>query len=122
MPFIDFDRLHGEATRLLSTLNLDLPVRRYVRGLNVAGQQMVEIAKALSRDARILILDEPSAVLTPHELRNLFALVRDLTRRGVSVLYISHRLDEVFDIADTVTVLRDGLHISTRPVSQVDRG
>ena len=119
--WVDFPRLHREASDLLAKLGIALPVRRSVGALTVAQQQMVEIAKALSLDARILILDEPSAVLTPHELDALFRLVRDLTRRGVSVIYISHRLDEIFDIADAVTVLRDGQHISTRVIRDVER-
>ncbi|MGD2108851.1 MAG: sugar ABC transporter ATP-binding protein [Phycisphaerae bacterium] len=119
--FVDFPALHRRAEDLLATLGVALPVRKLVGGLTVAQQQLVEIAKALSLDARILILDEPSAVLTAHELVALFRLIRDLKARGVSVIYISHRLDEVFEIADTVTVLRDGKHISTRPVNQTNR-
>jgi ribose transport system ATP-binding protein len=119
---VDFATLHRQSADALSALGLDLPVRREVRALTVAQQQMVEIAKALSLNARILILDEPSAVLTPHELTTLFKLAHDLKQRGVSVIYISHRLDEVFEIADAVTVLRDGRHISTRPIAAVERG
>ncbi len=118
---VDFRALHKQAEKLLALLRIDLPVRRSVGTLTVAQQQMVEIAKALSLNAHLLILDEPSAVLTAHELDTLFTLVRDLKRRGVSVIYISHRLDEVFDIADTVTVLRDGRRISTRPIAEVRR-
>ncbi len=118
---VDFASLHRQAIELLGRLGIELPVRRSVNELSIAQQQMVEIAKALSLDARILILDEPSAVLTPHELEALFRLVRDLKQRGVSIIYISHRLDEIFDIADAVTVLRDGQHISTRPIEQVER-
>lgn len=119
--WVDYDALHRDAAALLETLGIRLPVRESVAELSVAQQQRVEIAKALSLDARILILDEPSAVLTPHELVALFELIGDLRRRGVSVIYISHRLEEVFEIADTVTVLRDGRHISTRPIGAVDR-
>ena len=118
---IDFNALHARAEALLASLGISLPVRRLVSSLSVAHRQMVEIVKALSLDARLLMLDEPSAVLTPHELESLFTLLRDLTRRGVAVIYISHRLDEIFDLADHVTVLRDGRHISTRPVSEVSR-
>ncbi len=118
---IDFTKLHQRSSALLGSLGIDLPPKTPVGELTVARQQMVEIAHALSLDARILILDEPSAVLTPHELEALFALVRDLRARGVGIIYISHRLDEIFDLADTVTVLRDGKHISTRPIADVDR-
>ena len=113
--------MHENARRLFDELGLNVPVRATVGTLSIAQQQMVEIAKALSLDARILVLDEPSAVLTPHELSALFRLLRDLTARGVSVIYISHRLDEVFELANYVTVLRDGRHISTRPIGETDR-
>ena len=113
---IRFQELHERTRRLFDKLELDVPVRAAVSTLSVAQQQMVEIGKALSLDARILVLDEPSAVLTPHELAALFRLIRMLTNRGVSVIYISHRLDEIFELADHVTVLRDGRHISTRPI------
>jgi ABC-type sugar transport system ATPase subunit len=84
--------LHEEARRVLATLHLEIPVEQSVRGLGVAACQLVEIARALSFDSRVLVLDEPSAVLTPHELVRLFEIVRGLRARGVAVLYISHRL------------------------------
>ncbi len=118
---IRFRELNRQTRGLLQELQLPLSPDSPVSTLSVAQQQMVEIARALSLDARVLILDEPSAVLTPHELASLFSIVRKLVSRGVSVLYISHRLDEVFELADVVTVLRDGRHISTRPIAQVDR-
>lgn len=118
---IRFEQLHIRTQRLMDELELPVPVRTTVGSLSVAQQQMVEIAKALSLESRILILDEPSAVLTPHELEALFRLVRLLTQRGVSVIYISHRLDEIFELADDVTVLRDGRHVSTKPIADVDR-
>ncbi len=79
------------------------------------------IAKALASDARIVVMDEPAAPLTPREVANLFAIIRDLTARGIGVVYISHRLDEVFAIADRVTVMRDGAHVATLPVGDVTR-
>jgi len=118
---IHYDELNEQASRLVGQLGLDLPVRSQAGRLGLAQQQMVEIAKALSLSAKVLILDEPSAVLTPQELAALFRLVRELTSQGVSVIYISHRLDEIFELADFVTVLRDGQHISTRPIHEVDR-
>lgn len=121
LALIDYPRLHDQTTRLFDTLGVTIPVRRTLRGLSVAQQQMTEIAKALSLDARVLVLDEPSAVLTPHELAALFELIGRLKQRGVSVLYISHRLDEVFTLADFVTVLRDGRHIATRPILDTTR-
>ena len=88
-------------------------------GLTVADQQAVEIAKAISLDVRVLIMDEPTASLSAHEVERLFRQVRALAASGVAVLFISHRLDEVFAIADRITVFRDGRHISTRPASEV---
>jgi len=89
--------------------------------LTVAEQQIVEIAKALSTDARIIVMDEPSASLTGREVDRLFAIVRDLKARGIGVIYISHRLEEVFEIADRVMVLRDGVHVGTRTVRDITR-
>jgi ribose transport system ATP-binding protein len=118
---VDFTALDRQAQAALQALDLDLPLHAPVRGLPVAGQQMVEIAKALSLDARVLILDEPSAVLTQRELQALFRLVRRLAERGVAVMYISHRLEEILELADQVTVLRDGRRVSTRPVAGASR-
>lgn len=118
---IRFTEMNDRAKRLLDVLEVPIPASAHVDTLSVAQQQMVEIAKALSRESRVLVLDEPSAILTPHELAALFQLVRRLTRDGVSVIYISHRLDEIFELAHDVTVLRDGRHLSTKPVAQVDR-
>jgi ribose transport system ATP-binding protein len=118
---IDFARLHHDAQGLLNTLGIRIPITERIAELSVAQKQMVEIAKALSLQARVLVLDEPSAVLTPHELRALFAIIRDARQRGVSIIYISHRLEEIFEIADSVSVLRDGRHISTRPIGEASR-
>jgi ABC-type sugar transport system ATPase subunit len=87
----------------------------------VAQQQLVEIAKALSQDIRILVMDEPSAALTPQEVERLFGIIRRLQEAGIGIIYISHRLDEVFEIADTITVLRDGRYIGTEPVEKMTR-
>ncbi len=106
---------------LLKSLGITLAPHHAVASLSVADQQMVEIARALAEDARLLILDEPSAVLTPHELGTLFALLKALRERGVAIIYISHRLDEIFELADRVTVLRDGAHITTADIGDVRR-
>ena len=84
------------------------PPEAPVRRLSVAGQQLVEIAKALSTGARFIVMDEPSATLTQTEVENLFRIVGDLQAEGIGIIYISHRLEEIFSIADRVTVLRDG--------------
>lgn len=91
------------------------------RFLTVAQQQVVEIAKALSQRARIIVMDEPSAALTLQEVDRLFGMIRDLKREGISIIYISHRLEEIFAIADRVTVMRDGQHIATQPARDVTR-
>lgn len=92
-----------------------------VRELSPAYQQIVEIAKAVSRDVKILIMDEPTAPLTVSEVDMLFQIVRDLKAKGVTIIYISHRLEELFEIADRVTVMRDGKYIATKPISETNR-
>ena len=119
--FINFSEMYSEAQRVIDQLGVKLNVRTPVNRLSVAQQQMVEIAKATSRNASIIAMDEPSATLTEHELLSLFELIRSLKQKGVSIIYISHRLEEVFQIADTVTVLRDGHLVGTKPVAESDR-
>jgi len=114
-------RLEALTGELLGRLGVKLDARGQAGDLSIANQQMIEIARSLSMEARALVLDEPSAVLTPPEVERLFGIVRTLTARGVSVLYISHRLEEIFELADEVTTLRDGRHISTLPVGMTDR-
>lgn len=105
---IDRKRLHRTVQELLDRLGVKLDPEQPVRGLSIADQQIVEIAKALSFDARVLIMDEPTAALSGLEVERLFGVVKTLRQRGAAVLFISHRLDEIFTICDTVTVLRDG--------------
>jgi ribose transport system ATP-binding protein len=118
---IDFRRMYADAQRIVDELGVPLDVRAPIDHLSVAQQQMVEIAKATSRKSRIIAMDEPSATLTEHELENLFALIRRLKGEGVSIIYISHRLEEIFQIADRVTVLRDGRLVATKAVDETDR-
>jgi ribose transport system ATP-binding protein len=113
---IDQRAIFQTATRLLSGLGVALDPRQPVKELKVAEQQMVEVAKALSLDARILIMDEPTAALTEHEIKDLFATIRRLKEKGVSIVYISHRMEELFEIGDRVTVLRDGRTVGTYDV------
>jgi rhamnose transport system ATP-binding protein len=108
MRRIDRRALHRTVQELMDRLGVKLDPEQPVRGLSIADQQLVEIAKALSFDARVLIMDEPTAALSGHEVERLFGVVRTLRQRGAAVLFISHRLDEIFTICDTVTVLRDG--------------
>ena len=116
---VDWGAMRRETSRILGELEVDIDPSTPVRGLGVADRQLLEIAKALSSSARLLIMDEPTAALSPNEVDNLFATVRRLRGRGVAVLYISHRLEEVGALADIVTVIRDGQHIATRPVSEL---
>jgi len=113
---IDRRRIHAEASRVLEAIGLEIDPRTRVRRLGVAQQQMVEIAKALSQDARILVMDEPTAALSDRETERLFAMMARLRQRGVAIIYISHRLAEVFSLGDRITVLRDGRRVgSARP-------
>ncbi len=109
---------HREARALFQRVGMDIDPDALCRDLTVAQQQIVEIAKALATSARILVMDEPSAVLSAQEVENLFGIIRDLQRQGLGIIYISHRLDEIFDIADRVMVLRDGAHVGTRPIGE----
>ena len=114
---VDWEQMEVGAEALLAELNIvDLDVGAKVGTLNVGNRQRVEIAKALSLDAQILIMDEPTAALTESDVEQLFSIVRLLRERGVSIIYISHRLNEVFELADRVTVLRDGEYIGTHDV------
>jgi ribose transport system ATP-binding protein len=117
--WLNATRMRQEAEHLMSSFGVDFDVRTPAGRLPIAMQQMVEIAKATSRRSRIIVMDEPSATLTDHELDNLYRLIRQLKSEGVSIVYISHRMDEVFSISDRTTVLRDGKAIATRAISDV---
>jgi len=116
---VDWDKVKAGSREILNTLGVDLPVDTMVSTLSVAEQQLVEIAKSLNRQTRILIMDEPSAVLGEKDLDKLFQVVRSLQARGIGIIYISHRLKEIFELADEVTVLKDGRYIDTKLVSEV---
>jgi ABC-type sugar transport system ATPase subunit len=111
--FVDRRAMHDRARALLADVALDVDPATPVAELSLSHQQLVEIAKALSRGARLLVMDEPTASLTEHEVRHLLDLVRRLRTSGVAIVYVSHRLAEVFAIADTITVMRDGRTISS---------
>lgn len=119
--FVNFSEMYSTAQKLVDDLGVKINIRLPVNRLSVAHQQMVEIAKATSQQAKIIAMDEPSATLTDHELAHLFQLIRRLKEQGVSIIYISHRLEEIFAIADRVTVLRDGKLVDTRDVADLDR-
>ena len=120
---IDWRAMHAKAEDLLASLAIDdLSADQIVGALSVGNRQRVEILRALSHDARILIMDEPTAALTESVVARLFDIVRRLKARGVGIVYISHRLDEIFEIADRVTVLRDGAYVGSRPVAGTTSG
>ncbi len=120
---VDWGSMADRAREILASLDIhDMDVNRKVGTLNVGNRQRVEIAKALSINARVLIMDEPTAALTESDVERLFSIVRLLKERGVAVIYISHRLQEVFELADRVTVLRDGRYVDSKPVAEVTEG
>ena len=112
-------KMYGEADRLLSELNVGIDPRSLIAGLSVAEIQFVEIVRAMYADVRLLILDEPTAALTPREADRLFRVVESLKSRGTSIIFISHRLEEVLQITDTVTVMRDGSIVATAGTSEL---
>lgn len=119
---VDKKRLKIEAKKLLKQLGFEVDMDMEVGEMTVAYQQMVEIAKALSKNADLIIMDEPSAILAGHELDQLFLIIESLKKRGVTIIYISHRLEEVFRIANEVTILKDGQLVGTKPIKDLSRG
>jgi ABC-type sugar transport system ATPase subunit len=120
-PFLSASTEHRQALDLFGRLNVQIDPESRVSDLTVAQQQAVEIAKAISLDARILVMDEPTASLTTQEAEKLFILIGELKRRGIGIIYISHRMEEIFRLADRVTVMRDGQYIATRPTQELTR-
>ena len=120
-PFINWSKMYADARELLGRVRTNLDVRKPVNECSVAQQQIVEIAKALSFSSKVIVMDEPSATLTDHELKALFDLIRGLKEDGIGMIYISHRLEEIFEIGDRVTVMRDGQYIDTNDVTDVRR-
>ena len=120
--FVNWKELYRKAKQILEELGFgDIPVSTKVSELPVAYQQVVEICKALTRNASVLVLDEPTAVMTNKEVGQLFKLLRDLRGKGVSIIYISHRLDEVFSLCDRITVLKDGQNVTTVNTAEIDK-
>ena len=117
---IDYKKMNADAKAVLDKLHLPVDPEEKVVNLSVARRQMVEIGKALSKDAKIIVLDEPTAVLADSELEGLFNLVRALSKEGISFVYISHRLKEVFELCNKVTILKDGCFVESGPVEDYD--
>jgi len=119
--FIDAAEEHRQSLDLFKKLGIDIDPNTRCSELTVAQQQTVEIAKALSVNAKIIIMDEPTAALTTQEVENLFTIIKDLKSQGIGIIYITHRLDEIFDVAERVMVLRDGQHVGTLDINDVTR-
>jgi ribose transport system ATP-binding protein len=115
LGLIDYRKMHADARRLLATLDVDVDSQIPVSRLRVGSQQVVEISKALSFDASVIIMDEPTSAISDHEVESLFRLIRQLKQRGLGIIYITHKLDELPQIADQVTVMRDGRFIAEKP-------
>jgi len=116
-----WNEIYHDAAELLGHIGCKSDPKIEVGGLSVSQKQMVEIAKALSFDSKIIIMDEPSATLTEKEVKNLYSIIRELKSKNITVIYISHKMDEIFDLSDKVTVLRDGKAIDTMKISETSR-
>ncbi|WP_432126872.1 sugar ABC transporter ATP-binding protein [Streptomyces sp. bgisy082] len=121
LGLIDFGRMHAEAAELLGGFGVAVDPRRPLNTLGIGTQQMVALARAVSVEAHVVVMDEPTSSLEPREVETLFRVIDDLRRRDIAVVYVSHRMDELYRICDRVTVLRDGRHIHTGPLAALDR-
>ncbi len=119
--FVSFDHMRRRARQILEPIATSIPVDRLVGDLTIGQQQMLQIAGAISHGARIIIFDEPTSSLSQHEAERLYELIARLRKRKVTCIYVSHRLEEIFALCDSVTVLRDGRHVATKPIAEVDR-
>ena len=118
---VDKVKMTADAQKMLDNFNVGISADMQIADLTIAKQQMVEIVKAISFNCRILVMDEPTSSIADKEVQALFGIMRDLTKRGVGIIYISHKMSEIFEICDRVTVLRDGMYIDTCVVSQTSR-
>ena len=121
LKLIDKKKMIADTRALLNRLEINIDPNTVMRNLSVANTQMVEIAKAISYDSSLIIMDEPTSAITEREVAHLFKIIRSLKEKGVAIIYITHKMDEVFQIADDITVFRDGRHISTVPAIETDR-
>lgn len=119
--FVSHDQMTKKAQQLLDTYHMDIDAADFVKDLTIAQQQMVEIVKAISYESRILVMDEPTSSISDKEVEFLFQTMRLLTKKGVGIIYISHKMDELEQICDRVTILRDGTYVSTKVVSETSR-
>jgi monosaccharide-transporting ATPase len=119
--FIDWGRMNREAAAVLHRLDIDVDVTRPLYEYSLATQQMTALARALSTEAKLVVMDEPTSALAEHEVQTLFRVIRQLKSEGVSVVFVSHRLDELYAVCDWVTVMRDGRTVEERPMSEISR-
>jgi ABC-type sugar transport system ATPase subunit len=119
--FVDYRRMNAKASQVLAQLDLDIDPKTKVSELSIGQKQMIEIAKAISYDSRIIVMDEPTASLSQHETETLINLIHALRARNIGIVYISHRLEEIFEIADHVTILRDGVSVDSLKIEAVTR-
>ncbi len=119
--WLDDQSIYQKSKQLLNDLGVALDAHTRMKYLSVAEMQMVEIAKAISYDARVIIMDEPTSALSDKEVATLFRIIKDLKSKGVAIIYISHKMEEIAKIADTVTVLRDGKYVGTKPAAELDQ-
>lgn len=118
--FVDYARMYRQTEELLESMKVHISPKAKVGELKVADQQLVEIAKAISLNAEIIIMDEPTSAITDKEVDNLFSIIRDLKEQGKGIIYISHKMDEIFQISDDITVLRDGQYVNTWKADDID--
>ncbi|OED43908.1 galactose/methyl galactoside ABC transporter ATP-binding protein MglA [Endozoicomonas sp. (ex Bugula neritina AB1)] len=118
--FVNHDKMYGDTKKIFDELGIDVDPKDKVASLSVSQRQMVEIAKAFSYNARIVIMDEPTSSLSEKEVKHLFTIIKKLKDRGCGIVYISHKMEEIFDICDEITILRDGQWVTTRPLEGLD--
>ena len=118
---LDEQAINQQAESLLQAMGLNIKVRTKTKHLSIAELQLIEIAKAVSNNARVIIMDEPSSALSENEVEILFKIIEDLKSKGVAIIYISHKMEEIYQIADRITVLRDGKFIATKPAAELDK-
>lgn len=119
--FVNYNLMHEKAAEIFKQLGADIDTHAMVGELSTAQQQLVEIAKAVSRNAKVLFMDEPSATLAMAEVENMFKIMRRLKEQGVTIIYVSHRLDEIFQICDKVSIMRDGEYVITKKITDITR-
>ena len=120
LKFVDWNKVQERSKEIFHSLDIDIDYRELIRNLNVPQRQMIAIGRAMVRDAKMIVFDEPTASLGEHEVKKLFETIRKLRKQGVTVIYITHRLEEIFEICDRVTVFRNGKNINTKKPSELN--